>query len=425
MQPDEMGCTARAMGVRNAAMNVTIDHIRAAAERIHGAVQRTPFQRSETLSRITGAEVFVKFENQQFTASFKERGALNKLLNLDAAARRRGVIAISAGNHAQGVAYHAQRLGIPATIVMPENTPFVKVHHTREFGARVVLTGETIAEGQPEAERIAAAEELTFVHPFDDAAIIAGQGTVALEMLEDADNLQAVVVPIGGGGLISGIATAAKALKPEIEIVGVEAAAYASTADALASRTGTYGGATVAEGIAVKAPGEVTLPIIRDLVADVVVVDEDTLEAAIDLYFNVEKTVAEGAGAAALAALLAHPQRFKDKAVGLVLSGGNIDSRLMATVIMRGLVREGRIARIRVVTADVPGQLAQVAQLIADAGGNIVEVDHQRLMADVALKSADIDVTLEARDAHHLREIVGALEAAGYEVRRMDRSTSP
>jgi len=401
-------------------MNVTMDHIRAAAERIEGAVQRTPFRHSETLSRITGPRVFVKFENLQLTASFKERGALNKLLSLDDDARRRGVIAISAGNHAQGVAYHAQRLGIPATIVMPENTPFVKVQHTEEFGARVVLTGETIAEGKPEADRLATEEGLTFVHPFDDPAIIAGQGTVALEMLETEPGLEMICAPIGGGGLISGMATAAKAIKPGIEVIGVEAALYASTRSALNGTAGVIGGPTVAEGIAVKSPGEVTLPIIRDHVSDVLVVEEGDMEAAINLYFNVEKTVAEGAGAAALAALLAHREWFKDRTVGVVLSGGNIDSRLMATVIMRGLVREGRIARIRVVTADVPGQLAAVAGVIGEAGGNIVEVEHQRLLADVALKSADLDVTVEARDGKHMDEIVAALEAAGYAVTQLD-----
>jgi len=401
-------------------MSVTIDDIRAAQARLEGAVRRTPFRRSETLSKITGADVYVKFENLQFTASFKERGALNKLLSLDDADRQRGVIAISAGNHAQGVAYHAQRLGIPATIVMPENTPFVKVTHTRGFGARVVLTGETIAEGKPEADRIAAEEGLTFVHPFDDEAIIAGQGTVALEMLADQSDLDALVVPIGGGGLISGMATAAKALAPGIDVIGVEAELYASTRNALDSGAGVPGGATVAEGIAVKEPGTLTLPIIRDLVSDVLVVDEGTLEQAINFYFSIEKTVAEGAGAAALAALLAHPDRFKGRKVGLVLSGGNIDSRLMATVIMRGLVRDGRIARIRVVAADVPGQLAGIAGLIGEAGGNIVEVEHQRLLVDVALKSADIDITVEARDANHLAEIIETLDGADYEVRRLD-----
>lgn len=372
---------------------------------------------SVTLSAITGAEVWVKFENLQFTASFKERGALNKLSQLSDQEKRAGVIAISAGNHAQGVAYHAQRLGIPATIVMPETTPFTKVSNTEHFGANVVLVGETIAEGRKEADRLAAEQGLIFVHPFDDAAIIAGQGTLGLEMLEDAPEIESLVVPIGGGGLISGIAIAAAALKPDVEIVGVEAALYASTRDALAGSAGTYGGITVAEGIAVKAPGELTLEIIRARVADVISVSESQLERAIGLYFNVEKTVAEGAGAASLAALLAEPERFRGRRVGLVLSGGNIDARLMSTVILRGLVRDGLLARIRVATADVPGQLAKVAQVIADARGNIVEVEHKRLLAEVALKSADLEITVETRDADHIDEIMDALGAAGFKAK--------
>ncbi len=396
-------------------MSVTLQDIEAAARRIEGAVIRTPFKHSLTLSAITGAEIFNKFENLQFTASFKERGALNKLLSLSDEQRARGVIAVSAGNHAQGVAYHAQRLGVPATIVMPEHTPFVKVRHTRSHGAEVVLVGETIAECRPEADRLAAANGLTFLHPFDDEAIIAGQGTIALEMLADQPDLDVMVVAIGGGGLISGIATAAKALKPDIEIIGVEAALYSSTHDALADVAGRYGGHTVAEGIAVKHPGTLTLPIVRALVSEVLVVDEAAIESAINLYFNVEKTVAEGAGAAALAAVLANPDRFKGRRVGIVLCGGNIDSRLMATVIMRGLVNEGRLARIRIATADVPGQLARVAGIIADSGANIVEVEHQRLMADVALKSADMDITVETRDRAHLEELIQCLVAEGYD----------
>jgi len=400
-------------------MSVTLKDIEAAAERISGAVIETPFALSQTLSDITGARVFNKFENQQFTASFKERGALNKLLDLSEAERATGVIAVSAGNHAQGVAYHAQRLGIPATIVMPEHTPFVKVRHTRAFGADVILVGETIAECRPEADRLAAERGLTFVHPFDDDAIIAGQATVALEMLAKEPDLDALVVPIGGGGLISGMATAAKALKPSIDIIGVEAALYPSTHDALAGVERAYGGQTVAEGIAVKTPGALTLPIIREHVSDVLVVGEDDIERAINLYFNVEKTVTEGAGAAALAAVLAEPERFQGKRVGVVISGGNIDSRLMATVIMRGLVNDGRLARIRVGTADVPGQLAMVAGIIADSGGNIVEVEHQRLMADVALKSADIDITVETRDRAHLEAIIQTLVDAGYDAHEL------
>ena len=398
---------------------IELAHIEAAAERIRGAVVETPMALSRTLSAITGADIFNKFENQQFTASFKERGALNKLAQLGDDARRAGVIAVSAGNHAQGVAYHAQRLGIPATIVMPQHTPFVKVSHTRAFGAEVILTGETIAECRPEADRLATERGLTFVHPFDDAAIIAGQGTVALEMLAAVPDLEVLVAPIGGGGLIAGMATAARALKPEIEVVGAEAALYPSTHDSLAGRARDYGGQTVAEGIAVKAPGALTLPVIRDHVADVVVVGEEAIEQAINLYFNVEKTVVEGAGAAALAAVLAVPERFRGRRVGVVISGGNIDSRLMATVIMRGLVNDGRLARIRVATADVPGQLALVAGLIASSGGNIVEVEHQRLMADVALKSADIDITVETRDRAHLDAIIQSLKDAGYDAHEL------
>jgi threonine dehydratase len=398
-------------------MTVSIDDIRVARARIDGHVERTPMRHSVTLSAITGAEVWVKFENLQFTASFKERGALNKLSQLSDAEKRAGVIAISAGNHAQGVAFHAQRLGILATIVMPETTPFTKVSHTEHFGANVVLIGETIAEGRKEADRLAAEQGLTFVHPFDDAAIIAGQGTLGLEMLEDAPEIECLAVPIGGGDLISGIAIAAASLKPEVEIVGVEAALYASTRDALAGTPGSYGGITVAEGIAVKAPGELTLEIIRERVAEVISVSESELERAIGLYFNVEKTVAEGAGAASLAALLAQPERFRGRRVGLVLSGGNIDARLMSTVILRGLVRDGLLARIRVATADVPGQLAKVAQVIADARGNIIEVEHKRLLAEVALKAADLEIVVETRDVDHIGEIMTALTAASFKAK--------
>jgi threonine dehydratase len=402
-------------------MSVTIDHIRAAHERISTQVERTPISHSATLSAITGAEVFIKFENQQFTASFKERGALNKLSQLTDAEKAAGVIAISAGNHAQGVAYHAQRLGVPAVIVMPETTPFNKISHTQAFGAKVVLVGETIADGVMEANRLAEQGGLTFIHPFDDDAIIAGQGTVGIEMLEDMPDLDVLAVPIGGGGLISGISIAVGALSPTTKIIGVEADLYASTQDALAGRSGQYKGMTVAEGIAVKSPGERTLPIIRDHVSHVMSVSEDQIERAIGLYFNVEKTVAEGAGAASLAALLAEPERFRGKRVGVVLSGGNIDARLMAMVIMRSLIRDGQLARIRVVTADIPGQLAQVAQIIGDARGNIVEVEHQRLLADVALKSADLDITVETRDQGHVDEIMRAIEAAGFEASVLGR----
>ena len=395
-------------------MTVTLEDIRRARMRIEEHVELTPFTDSVTLSAITGAQVYVKFENQQFTASFKERGALNKLLDLTDEQRARGVVAVSAGNHAQGVAYNARRLGIPATIVMPATTPLTKVTNTRVFGATVLLIGETIADGMDEAHRLEAEHGLTFVHPFDDLAVIAGQGTLALEMLDARPDLETIVVPIGGGGLISGIATAAKALRPDIEIVGVETELYPSALDALHGKSRDYKGITVAEGIAVKHPGALTLPIIRDLVDEVMTVSENEIERAIALYFTVEKTVAEGAGAASLAALLARPERFKGRRTGLVLSGGNIDARLMAMVIMRGLIRDGQLARIRVETADVPGQLARVAGVIAEAQGNIVEVEHQRLLADVALKSADLDITVETRDHEHVHEIMAALAAAGF-----------
>jgi threonine dehydratase len=297
---------------------------------------------------------------------------------------------------------------------MPATTPLTKVTHTREFGAKVLLIGDTIADGMDEARRLEAENGLTFVHPFDDEAVIAGQGTLALEMLDARPDLETIVVPIGGGGLISGIATAAKAIRPDIDIVGVETEIYPSALDALNGRKGNYRGITVAEGIAVKEPGKQTLPIIRDLVDEVMTVSEHDIERAIAYYFNVEKTVAEGAGAASLAALLARPERFKDRRTGLVLSGGNIDARLMAMVIMRGLIRDGQLARIRVETADVPGQLARVAGVIAGAHGNIVEVEHQRLLADVALKSADLDITVETRDHEHVSEIMAALAAAGF-----------
>jgi len=403
---------------------ITIDDIRAAASRVSGAVLHSPCHHSRTLSQITGAEVFIKFENLQFTASFKERGAINRLVTLPQDSQQNGVIAISAGNHAQGVAYHAERLGIDATIVMPANTPFVKVQQTRAFGAKVVLTGETIAECKPEADRIAREQGLAFIHPFDDEAIIAGQGTLGLEIAEDAPSAEVVVMPIGGGGLISGVAIALQAVLPSAEVIGVESERYASTSDTLANRSREYGGQTVAEGIAVKAPGDITLPIIRDRVSDVLVADESAIERAISLYFNVEKTVAEGAGAASLAALLANPERFRGKRVVVVLSGGNIDSRLMATVIMRSLVHDGQIARIRVHAADIPGQLADVARVIAENQANIVEVEHQRLFADVALKSADIDITVETREREYVGEIKAALNAAGFVVSELGFETS-
>ncbi|MEO0983286.1 MAG: threonine ammonia-lyase [Pseudomonadota bacterium] len=396
--------------------DVTIDDIRAAAKTLEGQIERTPMRRSKTLSEITGAEIWVKFENLQFTASFKERGALNKLSQLTDAQKRDGVIAVSAGNHAQGVAYHARRLNIPATIVMPVTTPFNKVQHTRNHGARVLLEGATFDEASVFASTVRARDALTFIHPFDDAAIIAGQGTIGLEMLEQAGGaLDTLVVPIGGGGLISGVATAAKSLQPDIEIVGVQAAMYPSMAKALNKGDGAVvGGATIAEGIAVKQAGELTRRIVEDLVDDVTLVEEEHLERAITLFADVEKTIAEGAGAAGLAALLAHPAKFSGKRVGLVLCGGNIDTRLLASVLMRALVREGRLTNIRIIGDDRPGLLAKVSKIIGDSGANIMEVAHNRIALDVPAKGAEFDILIETRDAQHTEEVIDSLAHAGY-----------
>lgn len=398
---------------------VTFEDVQEAAARIAGSVERTPLRRSRTLGEITGADVWIKFENLQFTASFKERGALNRLLTLPEAERRHGVIAVSAGNHAQGVAYHATRLGVPSTIVMPLGTPFVKVEHTRKHGARVLLHGDTFAEATTFAYQVKEREGLTFVHPYDDPAIIAGQGTIGLEMLEDAPDLDAILVPIGGGGLISGIAIAAKRLNPRVKIIGVEARMYPSMWAELRGQEPQCGGQTIAEGIAVKQAGRLPIEICRALLDDVLLVDEPHLEQAITLFANVEKTIAEGAGAAGLAALLVHGERFADRKVGVVLCGGNIDSRLLASVLTRALVREGRISRLRFVGDDRPGLLARVAKTIGELGGNIIEVAHNRLALDVPAKGAEFDILIETRDAQHAQEIIDALAANGYPPRRM------
>ena len=398
---------------------VTLDDIRAAARAISGAVIATPCAPSRTLSALTGAEVVVKFENLQFTASFKDRGALNKLLSLGAKEREAGVIAMSAGNHAQGVAHHAGRLGIAATIVMPATTPNVKVRQTKSHGAEVVLIGETLEAAAAAAREIAAERGLVFIHPYDDPKIVAGQGTVGLEMIEAFPDLDAVLVPVGGGGLIAGIAVAVKALRPKTQVIGVEAALYPSLRAALDGEGAVVGGNTLAEGIAVKAVGKLPLAIARRLVDDAVEVDETAIERAVQLYLDIEKTVAEGAGAAALAALLAFPARFKGRKVGLVLSGGNIDPRLLASVIMRGMVRDGRIVRIRVEIDDKPGTLARVAGLVGEAGGNIIDVAHQRLFSDVPAKSAELDLVVETRDADHARDMLAAIRKAGYAVREL------
>jgi threonine dehydratase len=398
---------------RGRALPVTLDDVRAAAARIAGAVERTPMAHSRTLSQICGCTIFLKFENLQYTASFKERGALNKLSRLAPAQRAAGVIACSAGNHAQGVAYHAQRLGIPAVIVMPKGTPFTKITQTRRFGAEVVVHGADLSDAQDHADQLCRERGLAFVHPYDDADIIAGQGTIALEMLAAVPDLDALVVPVGGGGLVSGIAVAAKALKPGIDIYGVEAALYPAMSQVLRGEEPHAGGVTIAEGIAVKRPGEITRGIIQVLVEDVLLVDENVLENAVLLLLEIEKSVAEGAGGAGLAAVIANKERFAGKRVGIVISGGNIDARLLSAILMRGLVRTGRLVRVRVDISDQPGLLGRVANLIGDAGGNIVEVYHQRVFHDVPLKMAELDVVIETRDARHVDEILAALRAAG------------
>jgi threonine dehydratase len=395
-------------------MTCTLAEIRAAQDRIAGQIVVTPCMHSRTLSKFTGADIYLKFENLQYTASFKERGALNRLLTLGESARA-GVCAMSAGNHGQAVAWHAQRLGIPATIVMPVNTPFVKVEHTRAHGAEVVLHGNTLIESYEHAQALTAARGLTFVHPYDDLEVIAGQGTVALEMLAAEPSLDMLVVPIGGGGLISGMATAAAALKPGIEIVGVQTQSYPSMPGALRGVEVECRGNTIAEGIAVKAAGRITREVVRRLVSDILLVDEAQLEQSIALLLNIEKTVVEGAGAAGLAAVLSQPERFRGRRVGLVLSGGNIDPRLLASVIMRELVREQRIVTLRIPIADQPGTLATVSHIVGDAGGNILDVFHRRMSMNMPAKSAMLEVSFEARDAQHAGQIVGAVHAAGFD----------
>jgi threonine dehydratase len=395
------------------APTVTLADVRAAAERIRGAVAETPCLHSRTLSELTGAQVWLKFENHQFTASFKERGALNKLLQLSEAERRRGVIAMSAGNHAQGVAYHAGRLGIPATIVMPKITPFVKIRHVRAFGANVVLQGETLAEAAETAHRLAAEQNLVFVHPYDDPAIIAGQGTAVLEMLQQAPGIQDLLVPVGGGGLIAGIATAAKSLRPDLRIFGVEGELYTAMYQQMHNLPVNVGGISIAEGISVRDIGHAPMDVARRLVDDVLIAREADIERAIVALVEIEKTVAEGAGAAGLAALMTQPDRFRGRQVGVVITGGNIDTRLLASILMRGLVRDGRLARVMVTTDDTPGRLAKAAGVIGAAGVNIVEVAHQRLFTLASAKSTEIEFVVEARDRAHLDELLAALAAAG------------
>jgi threonine dehydratase len=395
-------------------MTLDLAAIQAAAGRLKGQIERTPCRHSKTLSKITGAEVWVKFENLQFTAAYKERGALNKLMLLSNSEKARGVIAASAGNHAQGLAYHGARLGVPVTIVMPKTTPFVKVQHTRDFGANVVIEGETYDDAAAHARKLQAEQDLTFVHPFDDYDIMAGQGTIALEMLEDAPDLEVLPVPIGGGGLISGVATAAKALKPDIRIIGCEPAMYPSFTAKMRGVAAHCGGQTIAEGVAVKQVGELTYGVTRPLIDDVLLLEEPHMEQAVSLYCNVEKTIAEGAGAASLAALLAYPERFRGKKCGLILCGGNIDTRLLASVLTRELVRAQRLASLRIIGDDRPGLLSTVASVIGTMGANIIEVNHNRLALDVPAKGAEFDITIETRDAQHTQEVMDALRESGY-----------
>jgi threonine dehydratase len=396
----------------------TIDDIRAAAERIKGAVIRTPMLVSRTLSEIIGAEVWLKFENLQFTAAYKERGALNKLLQLSPEERSRGVIAASAGNHAQAVAYHAKRLGIPAVIVMPEPTPTVKVTQTAGHGAEVVLHGDMFDDAYAKARELALENGYVFVHPFDDPQIIAGAGTVAVEMLEDAPDLDTIVVPIGGGGLMSGVSIASRAIKPNIELIGVEAELYPSMKCAIQDCHMPLGGDTLAEGIAVKQPGELTSRILKDLVNDVALVPERDLERAVAMLVGIEKTVVEGAGAAGLAAMLSQPERFRGKKVATILCGGNIDTHLLANVLVRDLVRQGRIARLRVAVQDQPGALSAITRQVYEAGANIIEVKHSRIFTNLPAKDTVIEVECEARDPESIDDVVARLERAGFRVDR-------
>jgi threonine dehydratase len=392
--------------------------IRAAAARLQGHVLRTPCVESRTLSQITGARVFLKFENLQYTATFKERGARNKLMQLGDDERARGVIAMSAGNHAQGVAYHAQRLGIRAVIVMPRFTPGVKVERTRGFGAEVVLHSDTLDESRAHALELAREQHLTLVHPYDDDAIVAGQGTAAIEMLEDVPELDMLVISVGGGGLIGGMALAAKSLKPSMQVVGVQTLRFPNMYNAIKHTHLPQGASTIAEGIAVGTPGRIPQALIEKYVDDLVLVDEGDIEQAIVMLLEIEKTLVEGAGAAGLAALLKEPDRFAGRTVGLVLGGGNIDPLLLAAIIERGMVRAGRLARVRVCARDVPGSLAGITATIAQAGANVNEVHHQRAFTMLAAQNVEIEVVIQARGPEHVQAVLDQLTAAGYEAQK-------
>jgi threonine dehydratase len=402
-------------------MTVRFSDIEDAHRRIAQEIIRTPTLPAPKLSALTGADVVVKYDTMQVTGSFKERGACNRMQALTADERLRGVIAMSAGNHAQAVAWHAKKLGVPATIVMPEGTPHVKAENTRQLGATVILEGATLAESQIAVERLIAARDLTLIHPYDDDAIIAGQGTAAIEMLADAPEIDVLVIPMGGGGLISGMAIAAHAIKPGITIIGAEAALYPSFWNAVNGDNLPIGGPTLAEGIAVKNVGSRTLPIVRDLVSDIILVEEGQIERAVSCYATLQRTMAEGAGAAGLAAMLARPELFRGKRVGLILCGGNIDARLLASVMVRELEREERVVSFRMTTTDQPGILGRVATRLGELGGNILEVNHQRLLLDVPAKGVSLDVTVETRGPKHTAEVLAALAADGYSPRRIQR----
>lgn len=393
--------------------------ITAAAQRLQGHLLHTPCVASQTLSDITGAQVFLKFENLQFTASFKERGACNKLSQLTPEQSARGVIAMSAGNHAQGVAYHAQRLGLRAVIVMPRFTPGVKVERTRGFGAEIILHGDTLDEARNHALALAEQQQLTFIHPYDDAAIVAGQGTVALEMLQQVPDLDTLIVAVGGGGLIAGMATVAKALRPTMEVVGVQTVRFPAMFNAVKGTHHPQGNSTIAEGIAVGTPGRIPLDIVTRRVDDMLLVDEGDIEQALVMLLEVEKTVVEGAGAVGLAALLKYPERFRGKRVGLVLCGGNIDPMLLAAIIGRGMVRAGRLARIRVGARDVPGSLARITAMVAEAGANIDEVHHQRAFTALSAQNVEIELVVQARGHAHVEDLLAVLRQAGFDAQRV------
>ena len=400
-------------------MTLTVEDIRAAAGRLHGHVVETPCLPSRTLGELAGCAVFLKFENHQFTASFKERGALNKIAQLTDEERARGVLAVSAGNHAQGVAYHAQRLGIPATIVMPRFAPAVKVDNTRRFGATVVLEGDTFDDARTHGLQLARERQLTLVHPYDDLAVAAGQGTIGLEMLAQQPGIDTLIVAVGGGGLISGVATAAKALKPGIEVIGVQTERFPAVWNAVHDGQRESAQATIADGIGVKLPGALTLPLIRERVADMLLVGEDDIEQAILMLLEIEKTVVEGAGAVGLAALLKYRERFAGKRVGLILCGGNIEPLVLGEIIQRGMVKSGRLVRLRIDVRDVPGALAEVATLLGTLGANIDEVQHQRAFSSLSVERAQIEVVVQTRGLAHVAEVLAAMVARGYRAERV------